>query len=268
MRLRQLALLLITTVVAWLLLPTVAFADNCGSLSDCYNTLRAALAAAVGVGLFAAFLSLGLDFIPGVGTAKGIIEAITGRDLITGQELTWWERVLGIVPVAGAVVGGAAGLSRAARHVDDAGDIARTADRASDVTRATDKTADAADAGGDVSRTGRAADTADDAAGAGRADDVTDAADQMPTRSLDDLPSEAKDTLDNIESGGPFPYKKDGTVFRNKEGRLPNKPEGYYREYTVETPGAPNRAKRRIVTGQNGEVYYTDDHYSSFVRVE
>jgi hypothetical protein len=93
-------------VRAWLLpgalllglLPAVAWGHNCGSLSDCFGTARAAIAAAVGVGLFGVLVSFGLDLIPGVGTVKGIIQAITGRDLITNQELLWWERLLGVVP--------------------------------------------------------------------------------------------------------------------------------------------------------------------------
>lgn len=81
---------------------------------------------------------------------------------------------------------------------------------------------------------------------------------------IDDLPPEAIDTLELIEKGGPFPYSKDGTVFYNYEGLLPPKTNGYYREYTVITPGESDRGARRIVTGADGERYYTDDHYNSF----
>lgn len=84
------------------------------------------------------------------------------------------------------------------------------------------------------------------------------------------LPPEAVATLETIERGGPFPYDRDGTVFQNREGRLPQMPRGYYREYTVVTPGSPDRGARRIVAGgQPPEVfYYTDDHYRSFRRLE
>jgi ribonuclease T1 len=84
------------------------------------------------------------------------------------------------------------------------------------------------------------------------------------------LPREAIDTLERIERSGPFPYDRDGTVFQNRERRLPEQPRGYYREYTVATPGSRDRGARRIVTGGNPpEVYYyTDDHYRSFRRVE
>jgi len=81
---------------------------------------------------------------------------------------------------------------------------------------------------------------------------------------VSDLPPEARVTLQLIEEGGPFPYAKDGTVFHNYEGRLPNKADGYYREYTVNTPGSFDRGARRIVAGKNDERYYTDDHYNSF----
>jgi guanyl-specific ribonuclease Sa len=90
------------------------------------------------------------------------------------------------------------------------------------------------------------------------------------TRHPSFLPPEAVITLELVERGGPFPYDRDGTVFQNRERRLPDQPRGYYREYTVETPGSPDRGPRRIVTGGNPPqvYYYTDDHYRSFRRVE
>jgi ribonuclease T1 len=85
--------------------------------------------------------------------------------------------------------------------------------------------------------------------------------------SLRDVPREARDTLQLIKQGGPFPYKQDDTVFSNREGLLPAKSSGYYHEYTVVTPGSPDRGARRIVAGKSGEYYYTDDHYRSFKLV-
>lgn len=79
-----------------------------------------------------------------------------------------------------------------------------------------------------------------------------------------ELPPEAIDTLLLITDGGPFPYDQDGATFQNREGALPAHSRGYYHEYTVETPGSPDRGARRIVTGRDGERYYTDDHYDSF----
>ncbi|MDW8470201.1 MAG: ribonuclease domain-containing protein [Burkholderiales bacterium] len=84
---------------------------------------------------------------------------------------------------------------------------------------------------------------------------------------LAELPPEARDTVALIRQGGPFPYAKDGTVFGNREGLLPARPRGYYREYTVKTPGARDRGARRIVAGAGGELYYTDDHYRTFRRI-
>ncbi len=81
------------------------------------------------------------------------------------------------------------------------------------------------------------------------------------------LPPEARQTLVLIERGGPFPYAKDGSVFGNREGRLPGRSRGYYREYTVPTPGARNRGARRIVAGQGGDRWYTADHYRSFQHI-
>ncbi len=90
----------------------------------------------------------------------------------------------------------------------------------------------------------------------------------IPTRSYSQLPTEAQTTINLIYQGGPFPYDRDGITFGNREGLLPKQSYGYYREYTVDTPGASNRGARRIVSGQNGELYYTADHYASFVRVQ
>ena len=82
-----------------------------------------------------------------------------------------------------------------------------------------------------------------------------------------DLPQEAKQTLELIKSNGPFPHRQDGTTFGNREKRLPLRANGYYREYTVKTPGAKDRGPRRIVAGNGGEFYYTEDHYRSFRRI-
>lgn len=89
----------------------------------------------------------------------------------------------------------------------------------------------------------------------------------IPEIAVSDLPVEARATLALIDRGGPFRYDRDGTVFRNFEKRLPLKERGYYREYTVRTPGVNHRGARRIVAGNGGERYYTDDHYQSFRRI-
>lgn len=84
------------------------------------------------------------------------------------------------------------------------------------------------------------------------------------------LPPEVADTVALIDRGGPFPYDRDGSTFQNREGLLPSRPRGYYREYTVNTPGSPDRGARRIVTGGDPPdvYYYTDDHYRSFRELE
>ncbi len=91
--------------------------------------------------------------------------------------------------------------------------------------------------------------------------------DRFLTISFDRLTPEARDTIRLIARGGPFPYRQDGVVFENRERLLPAKASGYYHEYTVETPGSPDRGARRIITGGQGELYYTSDHYASFKRV-
>jgi ribonuclease T1 len=81
------------------------------------------------------------------------------------------------------------------------------------------------------------------------------------------LPREVHATLALIKAGGAFPYAQDGGVFGNRENLLPPRQRGYYREYTVQTPGARDRGARRIVAGTSGEYYYSDDHYNSFRRI-
>jgi len=84
---------------------------------------------------------------------------------------------------------------------------------------------------------------------------------------VDELPAEAVDTLRLIDSNGPYPFDKDGTTFQNREGLLPDHERGYYREFTVITPGAPTRGAKRIVAGDAGEYYWTADHYDSFAQI-
>ena len=81
------------------------------------------------------------------------------------------------------------------------------------------------------------------------------------------LPPEARETIALIRKGGPFPFERDGATFGNREGLLPRREPGYYREYTVRTPGARDRGARRIVAGRAGELFYTEDHYRGFRRV-
>jgi ribonuclease T1 len=84
---------------------------------------------------------------------------------------------------------------------------------------------------------------------------------------VEQLPKEARETLALIKKGGPYPYAKDGIVFGNREARLPKQKRGYYREFTVKTPGERTRGARRIIAGSAGEYWYTDDHYASFRRI-
>ena len=91
----------------------------------------------------------------------------------------------------------------------------------------------------------------------------------LPVKALSALPPQAADTWKLIEAGGPYPYpRNDDVVFENREKRLPGKKSGYYHEYTVKTPGSPDRGARRLITGQAHELYYTGDHYASFVVVD
>ena len=81
------------------------------------------------------------------------------------------------------------------------------------------------------------------------------------------LPKEGVDTLRLIAKGGPYPFSKDGVTFSNREGLLPKHKDGWYHEYTVITPGSSDRGARRIIAGDDGGRFYTDDHYASFREV-
>ncbi len=81
------------------------------------------------------------------------------------------------------------------------------------------------------------------------------------------LPPQARETVALINKGGPYPHPRDGAVFSNREKRLPPRERGWYREYTVKTPGAKDRGARRIVAARDGTLYYTDDHYRTFRRI-
>jgi ribonuclease T1 len=99
-------------------------------------------------------------------------------------------------------------------------------------------------------------------------DGATDPDSGLPVVQVSALPPEAARTLELIDRGGPFPEPEhDGGTFENREALLPEQPMGYYREYTVPTPGSDDRGARRIVVGEGGELYYTGDHYSSFSRI-
>lgn len=101
------------------------------------------------------------------------------------------------------------------------------------------------------------------------ADDVpgTDPGSGLPVVEVTDLPGEAAEVLADIDRGGPYDYDRDGVTFGNYEGVLPDEQRGYYREYTVETPGLSHRGARRIVVGGGTLFYWTDDHYESFSRI-
>jgi guanyl-specific ribonuclease Sa len=91
----------------------------------------------------------------------------------------------------------------------------------------------------------------------------------LPVKALSALPTQAADTWKLIEAGGPYPYpRNDDVVFENREKRLPSKQSGYYHEYTVKTPGSADRGARRLISGQAHELFYTGDHYASFVVVD
>ena len=115
------------------------------------------------------------------------------------------------------------------------------------------------------------------AAGFATARDASPQITDLPQIRATDLPKEGRDTLKLIRTGGPFPYGKDGSIFSNREQRLPRQPRGFYHEFTVKTPHSRDRGARRIICGgkvakQQAQVletcYYTDDHYASFKKIK
>ena len=98
------------------------------------------------------------------------------------------------------------------------------------------------------------------------------AGDSLATIKVTELPQQGQQTYERIYQGGPFPYEKDGTVFGNRERLLPAAKRGFYREYTVKTPGSRDRGAKRIVCGGQPKTpdscFYTADHYSSFRRIQ
>ena len=89
----------------------------------------------------------------------------------------------------------------------------------------------------------------------------------MIVRKFEHLPVEAKNVLLQIKLGVALAHKKDGSMYRNREGKLPERSPNYYREYTVPTPEMATRGSRRLVIGNEGEIYYTDDHYLTFQKI-
>lgn len=126
----------------------------------------------------------------------------------------------------------------------------------------------------------RAVDPGSDGPGGGSGASASSASSTVPSSgaressasagvALSSLPSQVADTVRLIRAGGPFRYpRNDGATFHNNERTLPRQSDGYYREYTVPTPGSPDRGPRRVVTGRNGQFYYTADHYASFRLID
>jgi len=97
---------------------------------------------------------------------------------------------------------------------------------------------------------------------------ATDSVSGLPLVPIAELPPEAAETVELIHAGGPFPDTDDGETFLNSAGLLPERETGYYRVYTVPTDGSAEPTSRRIVTGTDGELYWTDDLYRTFRRIE
>lgn len=103
--------------------------------------------------------------------------------------------------------------------------------------------------------------------GSSRASGSSTPASGLATVAESALPREAAETLRLIRAGGPYPHAADDDVFGNRERLLPRRERGYYREYTVRTPGEDDRGPRRIVAGADGDLYWTTDHYASFRQI-
>jgi guanyl-specific ribonuclease Sa len=74
-------------------------------------------------------------------------------------------------------------------------------------------------------------------------------------------------TLDRIAKGQTDPHPNDGAIFENRKSPLPPHELGYYMEYVYRQEGAATPGLERVVVGKGGEVYYTPDHYETFLRI-
>jgi RHS repeat-associated protein len=72
---------------------------------------------------------------------------------------------------------------------------------------------------------------------------------------------DVRPTLEGIQCGKIQPRD----IFQNREGLLPKKPDGYYKEFVLPTPGVNDAGSQRIILGEGGELYYTPDHYKTFI---
>jgi guanyl-specific ribonuclease Sa len=95
---------------------------------------------------------------------------------------------------------------------------------------------------------------------------VTDQAARFVT-TAEGVVHDLKPTLDRIASGGKFPHRNDGSIFKNMEGLLPKQNAGYYKEFVHPTPGVKGPGAMRVVTGQGGEMWFTPDHYKTFIPI-
>ncbi|MER2497020.1 ribonuclease domain-containing protein [Vibrio neptunius] len=187
-------------------------------------------------------LELTMDFVPVVSNLKAAYEFSTGKTIFGNVKLEPLERNLAAAsiflgPVAKAAVKTTKVAVTVARHSDEAADLLTASSKVHDATKATDAALNVTKGGGR----------------------------KLPFTDNDRL-TEINKTLDRIDTNGPFPHKRDGITFKNREGKLP---EGNYKEYTVDTPGASNRGARRIVRDQDtGNTYYTDDHYENFIQID
>lgn len=115
----------------------------------------------------------------------------------------------------------------------------------------------------------------------------------LPGKAFEPVVSDARrvrainDLLARIAVCKPMPYDNDGNVHSKHHEGLPRKPAGYYLEYTLIVPGRPSgsrpepvviggetymtgpvqsiRGPERLMIGGGREVYYTPDHYSTFI---
>lgn len=75
-------------------------------------------------------------------------------------------------------------------------------------------------------------------------------------------------TLARIARGEANSHRNDGTTFQNRERRLPAQPSGYYKEYVHPTPKTPGPGPQRVIVGNDGDIWYTPDHYRTFRRIQ
>ncbi len=153
--------------VLWWLQSGVAYADNCGSPSDCFFSQRAAILALLGIATLGAFVVFG----PAGAAATlfwgwDIAELATGRDMLSWERMPRWQAAVGMIDPTPGNVGSRGGRRLLREAAEEA-----TEETAESATRRTARGgADGGSGGGSGRGGGRGSGGGDDPPGGRRPD--------------------------------------------------------------------------------------------------